>query len=43
MKNYFLVLSDIHIRENQYVDKKYTDNIGNVLNSIMEQLSIKRN
>lgn len=34
MKNLFLVLSDIHMRENQYIDKKYTDGIGNVLNSI---------
>ena len=34
MKNLFLVLSDIHMREDQFIDKKYTDNIGNVLNSI---------
>lgn len=34
MKNLFLVLSDIHMRENQYIDKKYIENIGNVLNSI---------
>ncbi len=34
MKNLFLVLSDIHMREDQYIDKKYIENIGNVLNSI---------
>ena len=34
MKNLFLVLSDIHMREDQKLNKLYIDNIFNVLNSI---------
>ena len=34
MKNLFFVLSDMHMREDQYIDKKYINGIGNVLNSI---------
>lgn len=34
MKNLFLVLSDIHMRDNQYINKMYVENIYNVLSSL---------
>ncbi|MBD5099691.1 MAG: hypothetical protein HDT29_00060 [Clostridiales bacterium] len=36
MKNLFLILSDIHMRENQIINKIYVDNIYNVLTTLGE-------